>query len=151
MKRSARNPVDTSQLMAYGSVFYVNGYDNDGWVMMQTISGVVEAEEETVRDGGPKEVVAVVAPGKYSPGSLVLVEARHMVAKPKNLDWERGAHLPFQVRNMLSNAAYDRTKQPSTVRYSSGIYSGQFCLLLVPSYVLLYMTNTLSAGALHTP
>ena len=56
---------------------------------MQTISGVA--------DGG-REVVAVVAPGKYPPGSSVLVEARHVVGKPEGLDWDRAAIFPFLVR-----------------------------------------------------
>ncbi|CAM9097803.1 unnamed protein product [Laminaria digitata] len=95
VKRSGRNPVDTSQLSSGGSTFYANGYDDgnkDGWVLMQTISGVAD-------DG--REVVAVVAPGKYPPGSSVLVEARHVVGKPEGLDWDRAAIFPFLVVNCL--------------------------------------------------
>lgn len=55
---------------------------------MQTLSGVTE-------DG--REVVAVVAPGKHSAGSSILVEARYVAEKPKDLDWERAAMLPFLV------------------------------------------------------
>ena len=80
-----------AQLSSGGSTFYANGYDNgnkDGWVMMQTISGVAD-------DG--REVVAVVAPGKYPPGSSALVEARHIVGKPEGLDWDRAAMFPFLV------------------------------------------------------
>lgn len=100
VKKSARNPVDTLQLAAFGSVFYASGYtedaNSDGWVMMQSVSGVVEGEGED--DGGrQQEIVAVVAPGKYPAGSSVMVEARHLVAKPESLDWERAAVLPFQV------------------------------------------------------
>lgn len=57
--------------------------------MMQTISGVA---------GDGREVVAVVAPGKYPSGSSVLVEARHVVGKPEGLDWDRAAVFPFLVR-----------------------------------------------------
>lgn len=81
-----------SQVSSGGSTFYASGYadgNKDGWVMMQTVSGVTD-------DG--QEVVAVVAPGKYPPGSSVLVEARHVVGKPKGLDWDRAAMLPFLVR-----------------------------------------------------
>lgn len=59
--------------------------------MMQTLSGV------TVDDG--REVVAVVPPGKYPAGSSINVETRHVVDKPRNLDWERAAILPFLVSN----------------------------------------------------
>lgn len=86
VKRSMRNPVDTSQLAAHGSVFYATGYD-DGWVLMQTISGVADG----------KDVIAVVSPGKYSPGSSVDVEYRHLLEKPGHLDWDRAAMLPFLV------------------------------------------------------
>eukprot|EP00904_Undaria_pinnatifida_P009638 jgi/Undpi1/5804/HiC_scaffold_2.g01078.m1 len=95
VKRSGRNPVDTSQVSSGGSTFYASGYDDgnkDGWVMMQTVSGVTD-------DG--QEVVAVVVPGKYPQGSSVLVEARHIVGKPKGLDWDRAAMLPFLVVNCL--------------------------------------------------
>lgn len=91
VKRSMRNPVDTSQLVGSGSTFYASGYaegNEDGWVLMQTVSGVGE-------DG--RDVIAVVAPGKYSPGSFVQVEARHVVEKPQSLDWDRAAMLPFLV------------------------------------------------------
>lgn len=80
------------QLASCGSTFYASGYDagnKDGWVLMQTLSGVAD-------DG--REVVAVVAPGKHSAGKSVTVEARHVVDKPKDLDWERAAMLPFLVR-----------------------------------------------------
>lgn len=80
------------QLAGCGSTFYASGYEdgnNDGLVLMQTLSGVTQ-------DG--QEVIAVVAPGKFSAGSSVLVEARHLVDKPKGLDWERAAMLPFLVR-----------------------------------------------------
>lgn len=95
VKRSCRNPVDTAQVSAYGSVFYANGYsdgNSDGWVVMQTISGVVE--------GGGGEVIAVVPPGKYPSGSSVAVEARYLADKPPGLDWEHGAVLPFQVSEL---------------------------------------------------
>lgn len=100
VKKSTRNPVDTSQLSAFGSVFYASGYtedaNSDGWVMMQSVSGVVEGEGGG--DGGrQQEIVAVVAPGKYPTGSSIMVEARYLVAKPESLDWEKAAVLPFQV------------------------------------------------------
>lgn len=84
------------QVSSGGSTFYANGYDDgnkDGWVMMQTVSGVA---------GDGREVVAVVAPGKYPPGSSVLVEARHVVGKPEGLDWDRAAMFPFLVSVRLS-------------------------------------------------
>lgn len=92
VKKSLRNPVDTAQVNSCGSTFYASGYDEvnkEGYVLMQTLSGVAP-------DG--REVVAVVAPGKYTPGKSVLVESRHVVDKPKGLDWERAAMLPFLVR-----------------------------------------------------
>lgn len=84
------------QVSSGGSTFYANGYDDgnkDGWVMMQTVSGVA---------GDGREVVAVVAPGKYPPGSSVLVEARHVVGKPEGLDWDRAAMFPFLVSVRVS-------------------------------------------------
>lgn len=83
-----------SQLSGCGSTFYASGYDTtgnkDGLVLMQTLSGVA------VDDG--REVVACVQPGKYPAGSEVVVESRHVVDKPRSLDWERAAMLPFLVR-----------------------------------------------------
>lgn len=87
VKRSMRNPVDTSQLADYGSIFYATGYE-DGWVLMQTISGVADG----------KDVIAVVSPGKYPPGSSIDVEYRHLLEKPGHLDWDRATMLPFLVR-----------------------------------------------------
>lgn len=105
VKRACRNPVDTAQVSGYGSVFYANGYsdgNSDGWVVMQTISGVVE--------GGGEEVIAVVPPGRYPPGSSVAVEARYLADKPPGLDWERGAVLPFQVFDSCSTTSQCRVK-----------------------------------------
>lgn len=87
VKRSTRNPIDTSQLTGYGSTFYAPGYEEE-WVLMQTISGVADG----------KDVIAVIAPGKYPPGSAVEVESRHVVEKPRHLDWDRAVMLPFLVR-----------------------------------------------------
>lgn len=87
VKRSFRNPVDTSQLATYGSTFYATGYE-EGWVMMQTASGVADG----------RGVIAVISPGKHPPGSSVEVDGRHVVEKPEGLDWDRAAMLPFLVR-----------------------------------------------------
>lgn len=57
-------------------------------MLMQTLSGVTD-------DG--REVIAAVAPGKFSAGSSVAIEAQHVVEKPAGLDWERAAILPFLV------------------------------------------------------
>eukprot|EP00752_Nemacystus_decipiens_P010993 g9770.t1 len=97
VKRSTRNPVDTSQLSGCGSTFYASGYDangnKDGLVLMQTLSGVAA-------DDG-REVVACVRPGKYPVGSEVVAESRHVVDKPRGLDWERAAILPFLAVSCL--------------------------------------------------
>eukprot|EP00903_Cladosiphon_okamuranus_P005443 g5428.t1 len=97
VKRSTRNPVDTSQLSGCGSTFYASGYDmngnKDGLVLMQTLSGVA------VDDG--RGVVACVRPGKYPAGSEVVVESKHVVDKPHSLDWERAAMLPFLAVSCL--------------------------------------------------
>lgn len=74
--------------------------------MMQTVSGVTD-------DG--QEVVAVVVPGKYPQGSSVLVEARHIVGKPKGLDWDRAAMLPFLVRMARCRLAF-RTQSTTALR-----------------------------------
>lgn len=87
-----------AQLTSFGSTFYASGYDDgnkDGWVLMQTLSGVAD-------DG--REVIAVVAPGKFSAGSSVVIEAPHVVDKPAGLDWERAAILPFLVGTLIDHA-----------------------------------------------
>ncbi|CAM9793756.1 unnamed protein product [Choristocarpus tenellus] len=95
VKRIARNPVDPSQLLGYGTTFNAKGREKDNdeeWVLMQTISGVTDAG---------REVIAVVEPGKISPGGSVDVDHRSLVTKPGGLDWERAAMLPFLVVNCL--------------------------------------------------
>lgn len=91
-----------SQLSGCGSTFYASGYDTtgnkDGLILMQSLSGV------TVDDG--REVVACVRPGKYPAGSEVVVESKHVVDKPRSLDWERAALLPFLVRGRLMGVQF---------------------------------------------
>ncbi len=97
-------PGALAQLSNCGSTFYASGYDangnKDGLVLMQTLAGVV------VDDG--REVVACAPPGKYSAGSEVVIESKHVVDKPHGLDWERAAMLPYLVG--FFHASYTRTE-----------------------------------------
>lgn len=138
VKKSLRNPVDTAQVNSCGSIFYASGYDEvnkEGYVLMQTLSGVAP-------DG--REVVAVVAPGKYAPGKSVLVEARHVVDKPKDLDWERAAMLPFLVSPTNKDKILCSLKSYSLLRTR---YIQQYACSAWTSCQLLYYTiNTVQCS-----
>lgn len=143
VKKSLRNPVDTAQVNSCGSTFYASGYDEvnkEGYVLMQTLSGVAP-------DG--REVIAVVAPGKYAPGKSVLVEARHVVDKPKDLDWERAAMLPFLVspankdKILCSLKSYSLSCVPGIYNNSMHAVLGRaanYCTTLLYNAVQQYST-----------
>lgn len=106
------------QLSGSGSTFYRSGYANgnsDGLVLMQTVSGVA------VDDG--RGLMACVPPGRYPAGSEVVVESKHVVDKPRSLDWERAAMLPFLVRGEDSLRGVSHTFASTPLRYAGTVYS----------------------------